>query len=125
MDVLAGRKTQGTVSGCLLINGHPKDQVTWSRVVGYVEQQTDAHSAGLTVSESLRFSTALRLAGSVSPAQRAAVVNEVLTVTELMPLSGAMVGVPGATGLSVEQRRRLSIGAEGGARRAAVLPEPV
>lgn len=110
MDVLAGRKTQGIVTGDLLVNGHPKDQATWSRVVGYVEQ-TDVHSAGLTVEESLLFSAALRLASGVSRTQRDACVQEVLTVTELMEMRGAMVGVPGATGLSVEQRRRLSIGA--------------
>lgn len=34
MDVLAGRKTQGVVTGELLVNGHPKVQETWARVVG-------------------------------------------------------------------------------------------
>lgn len=43
MDVIAGRKTQGEITGDILVNGHPKDQKTWSRVVGYVEQM-DIHS---------------------------------------------------------------------------------
>ena len=43
LDVIAGRKTIGTVEGDILVNGHPKDQRTWSRVMGYVEQ-TDIHS---------------------------------------------------------------------------------
>lgn len=43
MDVLAGRKTQGVLHGELTVNGHPKVQETWARVVGYVEQ-TDVHS---------------------------------------------------------------------------------
>lgn len=60
MDVLAGRKTQGAIRGELLINGHPKVQDTWARVVGYVEQ-VDVHSGGLTVEESLQFSAGLRL----------------------------------------------------------------
>ncbi len=34
MDVVAGRKTQGTVRGDIRVNGHVKDQATWSRVVG-------------------------------------------------------------------------------------------
>ena len=38
MDVIAGRKTQGEITGDILVNGHPKDQATWSRVMGYVEQ---------------------------------------------------------------------------------------
>ena len=43
MDVIAGRKTQGKITGDILVNGYPKDQKTWSRVVGYVEQM-DIHS---------------------------------------------------------------------------------
>ena len=31
---------------------------------------------------------------------------------ELMPLRNALVGLPGRTGLSVEQRKRLTIGVE-------------
>lgn len=33
-DVVCGRKTQGIVRGEILVNGHPKVQATWSRVVG-------------------------------------------------------------------------------------------
>jgi ABC-type multidrug transport system ATPase subunit len=43
MDVIAGRKTQGEIKGELLVNGFPKEQRTWARVVGYVEQ-TDIHT---------------------------------------------------------------------------------
>ena len=43
MDVIAGRKTQGEIRGDLLVNGYPKEQRSWSRVVGYVEQN-DIHS---------------------------------------------------------------------------------
>ena len=43
MDVIAGRKTQGEIKGDILVNGYPKDQKTWARVVGYVEQM-DIHS---------------------------------------------------------------------------------
>ena len=110
MDVLAGRKTQGVITGEVLINGHAKEQTTWSRVVGYVEQ-TDIHSAGLTVEESLNFSAGLRLSGDVPFELRMAYVNEVLVVTELLDIRGSLVGRPGESGLSVEQRRRLSIGA--------------
>ena len=80
-------------------------------MVGYVEQ-TDVHSAGLTVEESLRFSAALRLTSDVNAQTRAAFVLEVLVVTELLDIRGNIVGTPGVSGLSVEQRRRLSIGVE-------------
>jgi ABC-type multidrug transport system ATPase subunit len=38
MDVLAGRKTTGSITGEILVNGRPKVQQTFSRVTGYVEQ---------------------------------------------------------------------------------------
>lgn len=77
----------------------------------YVEQ-TDVHSAGLTVEESLRYSAGLRLTPDVGAATRAAYILEVLLVTELLDIRGNLVGEPGESGLSVEQRRRLSIGVE-------------
>lgn len=59
MDVIAGRKTQGIVGGEIYVNGYPKDQKTWSRVVGYVEQ-FDTHSTTATVREALEYSSYLR-----------------------------------------------------------------
>ncbi len=50
------------------MNGHPKVQSTWSRVIGYVEQ-TDIHSAATTVQEALFFSARMRLPGGNSDAQ--------------------------------------------------------
>ena len=44
MDCVAGRKTVGEIRGDITVNGHPKDQATWSRVMGYVEQM-DIHTA--------------------------------------------------------------------------------
>ena len=37
---------------------------------------------------------------------------QVLELMELAPLKSALVGVPGVSGLSVEQRKRLTIGVE-------------
>jgi len=34
MDVLAGRKTAGTMTGDILVNGYPKNQKTFSRIMG-------------------------------------------------------------------------------------------
>lgn len=39
-------------------------------------------------------------------------VEEVMSIVELDKIRGALVGIPGATGLSVEQRKRLSIAVE-------------
>lgn len=64
MDVIAGRKTVGEIHGDILINGHPVEQRSWSRVVGYCEQN-DIHSPHATVKEALWFSARLRLPDSI------------------------------------------------------------
>jgi ABC-type transport system involved in cytochrome bd biosynthesis fused ATPase/permease subunit len=109
MDVLAGRKTAGRVTGDIRINGHPKEQATFTRISGYVEQ-TDVHAPQATVREAVLFSAHMRL--DAPRARRAAFADEVLSLTELTPIGDALVGVPGASGLSVEQRKRLTIAVE-------------
>ena len=39
-------------------------------------------------------------------------VKDVLDIVELTPLKNSLVGVPGVSGLSVEQRKRLTIAVE-------------
>ena len=56
LDVIAGRKTSGTVEGEIRIGGYLKVQETFARVSGYCEQ-SDIHS----IEESLVFSAWLRL----------------------------------------------------------------
>lgn len=69
MDVLAGRKTGGYIEGDIRISGHPKEQRTFARVSGYVEQN-DIHSPQVTVFESLWFSASLRLPKEVTKEKR-------------------------------------------------------
>lgn len=69
MDVLAGRKTGGYIEGDIKISGYPKEQSTFARISGYVEQN-DIHSPQVTVEESLWFSSALRLPKEVSKEKR-------------------------------------------------------
>lgn len=69
MDVLAGRKTGGYIEGDIKISGYPKEQRTFARVSGYVEQN-DIHSPQVTVFESLLFSSSLRLPKEVEEAKR-------------------------------------------------------
>lgn len=64
LDVLAGRKTSGTIEGDIRIGGYPKVQETFARVSGYCEQ-TDIHSPHITVEESLIFSAWLRLPDNI------------------------------------------------------------
>jgi len=111
LDVLAGRKTGGYIEGTISIEGYPKRQETFSRISGYCEQ-TDIHSPYLTVYESLQFSAYLRLPTEVNSHKRDMFVEEVMGLVELTDLRNAMVGIPGVTGLSAEQRKRLTIAVE-------------
>ncbi|KAL2243295.1 UNVERIFIED_CONTAM: ABC transporter G family member 35 [Sesamum indicum] len=116
MDVLAGRKTRGYIEGEIRISGFPKQQETFARISGYCEQY-DIHSPQVTVHESLVYSAFFRLPKDVG-------MEEILARTcllywisrkpefELDNLKEAMVGIPGVTGLSTEQRKRLTIAVE-------------
>ncbi|QCE00887.1 ABC transporter G family member 31 [Vigna unguiculata] len=111
MDVLAGRKTGGYIEGEIKISGYPKEQRTFARVSGYVEQN-DIHSPQVTIEESLLFSSALRLPKEVGVAKRLEFVEQVMKLVELDALKSALVGMPGSSGLSTEQRKRLTIAVE-------------
>ncbi|XP_060175555.1 ABC transporter G family member 31 [Lycium barbarum] len=111
MDCLAGRKTSGYIEGDIKISGYPKQQQTFARVSGYVEQN-DIHSPQVTVFESLWFSSYLRLPKEVNKEQREEFVKEVMDLVELNSLKNALVGMPGSSGLSTEQRKRLTIAVE-------------
>ncbi|KAI3806303.1 hypothetical protein L1987_22202 [Smallanthus sonchifolius] len=111
MDVLAGRKTGGYTEGEITISGFQKEQSTFARVCGYVEQN-DIHSPQVTVMESLLFSAFLRLPPDVNEKQRREFVEGVMKLVELDILKDALVGLPGSSGLSTEQRKRLTIAVE-------------
>ncbi|KAL9238626.1 hypothetical protein vseg_013022 [Gypsophila vaccaria] len=111
LDVLAGRKTGGYIEGEIKISGYPKKQQTFARISGYCEQN-DIHSPYVTVYESLLYSAWLRLSPDVDPQTREMFVEEVMELVELTSLRGALVGLPGVSGLSTEQRKRLTIAVE-------------
>ncbi|OVA12443.1 Glycoside hydrolase [Macleaya cordata] len=111
MDVLAGRKTGGYIEGDIRISGFPKNQETFARISGYCEQN-DIHSPQVTVRESLIYSAFLRLDKEVSKEDKMIFVDEVMELVELDNLKDAIVGLPGVSGLSTEQRKRLTIAVE-------------
>eukprot|EP00879_Flechtneria_rotunda_P006755 GHRR01007099.1.p1 GENE.GHRR01007099.1~~GHRR01007099.1.p1 ORF type:complete len:1177 (+),score=387.98 GHRR01007099.1:1343-4873(+) len=111
MDVLAGRKTTGCLEGQIWVGGYPKDQHTFARICGYVEQ-SDIHSPRTTVREALVVSAMLRLYDTQNKHMVEAFVDEVMELVELIPNRDALVGMPGDWGLSVEQRKRLTIAVE-------------
>ncbi|ETP00035.1 hypothetical protein F441_22542, partial [Phytophthora nicotianae CJ01A1] len=106
MDVIAGRKTGGRIVGDIIVNGEPKNPANFSRITAYCEQM-DIHSEAATILEALVFSANLRLPPNFTKEQRMNLVHETLDLLELTSISGAMVG-----GLSVEQKKRVTIGVE-------------
>ncbi|CAI5742913.1 unnamed protein product [Peronospora destructor] len=106
MDVIAGRKTGGRVVGDIVVNGELKDPAYFSRITAYCEQM-DIHSEAASIYEALVFSANLRLPPNFTEAQRMTLVHETLDLLELSSISGEMVG-----SLSVEQKKRVTIGVE-------------
>ncbi|KAL5701728.1 transcription factor [Ranunculus cassubicifolius] len=111
MDVLAGKKTGGHIEGSITISGYPKKQETFARVSGYCEQN-DIHSPHVTVHESLVYSSWLRLPCEIDSKTRKMFIEEVMELVELTPIRKAIVGLPNRSGLSTEQRKRLTIAVE-------------
>ncbi|KAK7291743.1 hypothetical protein RIF29_07126 [Crotalaria pallida] len=111
MDVLSGRKTGGIIEGDIRIAGYPKVQKTFERVSGYCEQN-DIHSPYITVEESVKYSAWLRLPREIDSVTKGKFVEEVLETIELDDIKDCLVGIPGQSGLSTEQRKRLTIAVE-------------
>eukprot|EP01038_Epipyxis_sp_PR26KG_P004915 gene4915-6878_t len=111
LDVLSGRKNTGVVKGEMFINGSPKEDHYFRRIMAYVEQ-FDSLSPHDTAREAIEFSAALRLSSDVTFEQREAWVNSVLLMLELKPLEKTMIGLLDQGGMSFEQRKRVSIGVE-------------
>ncbi|XVF71507.1 hypothetical protein PTKIN_Ptkin12aG0043400 [Pterospermum kingtungense] len=111
MDVLSGRKTTGYIEGEIRIGGYPKVQETYARISAYCEQ-TDIHSALVTVEESLMYSAWLRLPTESDKHKRSEFVKEVLQLIELDEIKDTLVGIPRLSGISQEQRKRLTIAVE-------------
>lgn len=71
------------------MNGYPKEQATFARVSGYVEQ-FDVHSPQTTVREALLFSAQLRTRGETTEVITA-FVDEVMDLVELTSLRDGLV----------------------------------
>jgi ABC-type multidrug transport system ATPase subunit len=60
LDVLAGRKNTGVARGDIFVNNHPKNEKSFRRLMGYVEQ-FDSLAPHDTAREAIEFSAAMRL----------------------------------------------------------------
>ncbi|KAI9742696.1 MAG: hypothetical protein M1818_003837 [Claussenomyces sp. TS43310] len=109
LDVLAQRKTEGTIHGSIMVDARPLS-VSFQRSAGYCEQ-LDVHEPFATVREALQFSALLRQARDTSREEKLRYVETIIDLLELHDIENTLVGRIGA-GLSVEQRKRLTIGVE-------------
>ncbi|KAI4160960.1 MAG: hypothetical protein LQ342_005245 [Letrouitia transgressa] len=109
LDVLAQRKTEGTINGSVLVDGRPLS-VSFQRSAGYCEQ-LDVHEPLATVREALEFSALLRQSRDTPREEKLKYVDTIVNLLEMQDIEHTLVGKTGA-GLSVEQRKRLTIGVE-------------
>lgn len=75
MDVIAGRKTEGTIKGKILLNGYEATDLAIRRSTGYCKQM-DIHSEAATFREALTFSSFLRQDSSIPDSKKYDSVNE-------------------------------------------------
>ncbi|RLN54609.1 hypothetical protein BBJ28_00021987, partial [Nothophytophthora sp. Chile5] len=119
MDVIAGRKTGGKISGKILLNGYEANDLAIRRCTGYCEQM-DVHSEAATIREALTFSSFLRQDASISDAKKYDSVNECIELLGLEDIADQII-----RGSSVEQMKRLTIGVELAAQPSVIfLDEP-
>lgn len=109
LDVLAARKNIGVIQGDILVDGSAPG-TAFQRGTSYAEQ-LDVHEATQTVREALRFSAELRQPYETPLSEKFSYVEEILSLLELEDLADAIIGPP-ETGLSVEERKRVTIGVE-------------
>jgi len=111
LDVLAGRKRIGHVTGSIFVNGYPTTTKAFSRVVGYVQQCGD-QSPYYTVYEALSFSARLRLSHKVGINKRKAFIDVVMSTLDLYKAKNRLIGRTAEDGLPLGDRKRLAIGVE-------------
>ncbi|KAJ5928919.1 CDR ABC transporter [Penicillium verhagenii] len=109
LNALAQRINFGVVTGDFLVDGNPLPK-SFQRATGFAEQM-DIHEPTATVRESLRFSALLRQPKEIPLQEKYDYCEKVIDLLEMRSIAGATVGSPGS-GLTQEQRKRLTIGVE-------------
>jgi ABC-type multidrug transport system permease subunit/ABC-type multidrug transport system ATPase subunit len=111
LDVLAKRKTIGKVEGRVYLNGEALIN-DFERITGYCEQM-DIHQPAVTVREALQFSANLRQPYETPQKEKDEYVEQIIHLLEMEDIADAQIGDVGSGfGISVEERKRLTIGIE-------------
>jgi len=109
LDVLAQRKTDGTIRGSIQVDGRDLP-ISFQRSAGYCEQ-LDIHEPFATVREALEFSALLRQSRETPREEKLRYVDTIIDLLEMHDIENTLIGTTNA-GLSIEQRKRLTIGVE-------------
>jgi ABC-type multidrug transport system ATPase subunit len=111
INALAGRlEAGGALAGEVLVNGAPRGR-GFRSMSAYV-MQDDVLFANLTVRETLRFHSRMRLPKEVSAATKAEVAERVLAELGLAKAADTRIGNSFVRGISGGERRRTNIGIE-------------
>lgn len=105
LNTLAQRQKIGVVSGETLVNGSPLGS-EFQRGTGFCEQ-ADIHEGSSTIREALEFSALLRQESHIPKAEKIAYVDRIMALLELDEIEHALI-----SSLTVEQRKRVTIGVE-------------
>jgi ABC-type multidrug transport system ATPase subunit len=109
LDVLAGRKTAGTLTGTIQYNGLPPSSSLLRRVTGYVEQ-FDTLVDTLTCREMLLYTAQLKRPMAEPLADKQEAVEHLLDKLGLSSCSSTQIGHALKRGISGGQAKRLNIG---------------
>ncbi|KAL2916348.1 hypothetical protein HK105_204104 [Polyrhizophydium stewartii] len=111
LNTLAGRIGPGDIGGTITVNGKPRNPATWQTECAYVEQDDLMHST-LTVEETIAYSAHLRLPSTMSRAEKAARVDQIIMDLGLNSCRATRIGDHDTRGISGGERKRVSIGIE-------------
>ena len=109
LDVLAGRKTAGTISGEVLYGGAAPTAGALRQRVGYVEQK-DTLCDILTVREMLSYTAALKNDSKMPAADMKALVDTVMEQLRLTECADTVIGNDLKRGVSGGQAKRVNVG---------------
>ena len=114
LNTLAQRQKTGVVSGDMLVDGHPLGS-DFQRGTGFCEQM-DLHDNTSTIREAFEFSAILRQDRNTPRQEKITYVDRILDLLELDEIQDAIIG-----SLSVEQKKRVTIGVELAAKPSLLL----
>ena len=99
LDIIAGRKTLGKITGSVRLNGRSLSMESRRREIGYVTQE-DVLQPSATVREVFGFHAAMRMARETSELERLAAVNQMMSTLRLSKSANTRIGSASHKGIS-------------------------